>query len=448
MRWMLVMFVMLATLPTGCSVEHNVRRVKEIDPAREGIYYHLPQTVLRVKVPISKIAVTAGPLASEVPNLTPDLRAVVTGTHNGSITTSLVYKLEVPIIDSRSRPDREALFYIDPKTTGVTASDIVVELTEAGLIASGSSKQDDKTAEYGAKTIEFGATLAGKLIGFGALTTQPTTPLSNLDYATAAAKEISKIRNEIRTHASTNQGLLPVETLDRKIALLREMEESLMQQFRKRTITIWTAVFEIPVAGADVNGNSTPLVTIQPAGILINATRWLTNDKPLGFDATTNSTGAISMTLAYDGAAPKVVAAGSVIQFEQSTGFVYRIPAAIGVTVFDGQGVAEHNKVLVSQLGPMVALPAKPGGAISSYEAQYHAETGALKKAILSSAPPSTAVIQASTTAAGGILDAELKRRTAEAAERDQLTQLEREAKILEAQLKIRELEQKLAAPQ
>ena len=92
----------------------------------------------------------------------------------------------------------------------------------------------------------------------------------------------------------------------------------------------------------------------------------------------------------------------------------------------------------------MVSLPAKPGGNNSTYNVSLHVDSGALKKATLSSKPPQTTAIEALSTGTGTVLDSIEERRAERDAKKDELNQLEREAKILEYKTTIKELEEKL----
>ena len=47
----------------GCGISHHVQRVRSVAPASEpGIYYHLPETILRVAIPVKKTTTEPGTL--------------------------------------------------------------------------------------------------------------------------------------------------------------------------------------------------------------------------------------------------------------------------------------------------------------------------------------------------------------------------------------------------
>ena len=129
---------------------------------------------------------------------------------------------------------------------------------------------------------------------------------------------------------------------------------------------------------------------------------------------------------------------------KEHSGFVYRVPVNVSVVVTDDQDIKKRAFMPIAQLGTMVALPAKPGGNNSSFNVSFHIESGALKKAALNSKPPQTAPIEALTAGNGTELDSVAKRRAERYAKKDELKQLEREAKILEYNSTIKKLVEKL----
>jgi hypothetical protein len=440
--------VMAVLIPMGCSVSHHVRRVKQIDPSRDGVYYHLPETVLQIDVPIVKTSIKKGELASEVPNLDEKHRITITGKPRGEIKENVTYSFGEPVIATRCRPDRNEIFFIDVKGEGLVASEIVADLSEAGLIMTGDSKHEDKTMEYGAKIVEFAGSVGARVVGLRSAR-EERQPKSRAQEAAEAAKEIKSIRAERRALANSLIGSLPAETYDRKMKSLQEMEEDLMHLFREINITKWNAVFELPVDAKNHLDHDIDLVELSDTGPNIVLRKQLVNSMPDGFaEKHSNVRGGkcMKLRLEADGGLPKLATDNiNDDNTNRVTSFVYRVPAQVSVYVFNGREIAKRTLLPVAQLGPKVALPAEPGGSTSTYNASFHPETGALKKVTVSSAPPDPGVLDSATNAAGTVLDAIKERQTAEAEENDELNILERKYNLLDYQLKIRDLERELA---
>ncbi|KKK88297.1 hypothetical protein LCGC14_2744570, partial [marine sediment metagenome] len=185
-----IMIVMLVgvTALVGCSVSHHVRRVESVKPmSRPGIYYHLPETVVRVELPVKKTTTKLGELGKLLRDL-PDsvLRIRPDFLTKGEIVAFVgglpmekdgagqwelkpeKVKIDVSaaMIATRARSDQNAMFLVRLHGSGASARDVAAKLDAAGLITTGSSKFEDKTLEYVVKTVEVGATLVGKAGGF------------------------------------------------------------------------------------------------------------------------------------------------------------------------------------------------------------------------------------------------------------------------------------------
>jgi hypothetical protein len=140
-------------------------------------------------------------------------------------------------------------------------------------------------------------------------------------------------------------------------------------------------------------------------------------------------------------------------------GFFYRIPgkALVTLDVTDDKGTTEKGRdtLAIAQFGALVALPASTGGRKTQYSLNLFDSSGALKQITVgSSALIQNSLlddIQAAATNINDLRAAKAKEKAeaavAAATAADELTQLQRQAAILELKAKIKELEEKLKQP-
>jgi hypothetical protein len=148
-------------------------------------------------------------------------------------------------------------------------------------------------------------------------------------------------------------------------------------------------------------------------------------------------------------------------------GFYYRIPARAQVVLQTQRqeeredpksrtkgfvtliaGLAQYSPS-IAQFGTVVSLPATTGGRKTSYTADLYSATGALRTFKLASeAQIDKAIVTDVESAATTTLEANEARRTAERDRSDKLTQLKRQADILEAQVRIKAAQDTLKPPQ
>lgn len=126
-------------------------------------------------------------------------------------------------------------------------------------------------------------------------------------------------------------------------------------------------------------------------------------------------------------------------------GFFYRVPGAARITITEGKEVkAEKPRQLVPQFGVVAALPGGEdlnSSLSAKYQALFYSDSGALQQVNTDQTPVDASTVSDVGTAIGGLIDAREARKTAEETAADELTQLERRKKILEAEKAIRDLE-------
>jgi hypothetical protein len=449
-----ITFLVLCT-SLGCSVSHHVRKVNEVNIDRPGIYYYLPQTVVRVELPVKKTTTQPGELGLLLNKLNnqdldqegvdPEFRTVE-GIRKfvGGVKEITTFSVDPGVITSRTRPDHNALFVAELKGGASTKREITAELDEAGLITTGGSKYEDQKLEYAVKTLEVAAGVAGKVIGFaGDTTTREKVLNPHAKHVLAALDDLKKLQGRIVELAAATGGAVPSETFEKQLAELRRQEEALFARFRTKTVMIWPAVFEF-VPSDEASLQDIELLKINKAEGVTARTSALLGDVPSAFVGKGKENLIITCIPKVDGkvSGNNTTKLGS----DTETGFVYRVPVNVVIRLVDNH----HNPlasqiVQVAQLGPLAALPSKPGGSTSEYSVSFHPKTGGLKKATLSSTPPDVRQgLTAVGNATGTVLDALEAKKQADAAARDEITQLRRQADELELRLKIRDLETKL----
>jgi hypothetical protein len=153
---------------------------------------------------------------------------------------------------------------------------------------------------------------------------------------------------------------------------------------------------------------------------------------------------------------------GAAFSQDGERGFYYRVPAVALARVeaisqrgqgSETQAVERGRGVLsIAQLGTIASLPASSNGRRTKYTIDLNPDTGALKTFTLGSdALIQNSLLEDASGAATSIndlrtklADAKAKENAAAATKSDQLTQLQRTSAILELQVKIKELEEKL----
>ena len=112
------------TAVVGCSISHQVRRVKTVNPTSQpGIYYHLPETVLRVEAPVKKTTKDKGELGKLLENLKDSdfkmaeiefktIKSIEAFLGGIPKEKTVKFSIEEAKIVTRARPDQNAMFVV------------------------------------------------------------------------------------------------------------------------------------------------------------------------------------------------------------------------------------------------------------------------------------------------------------------------------------------------
>jgi hypothetical protein len=439
----------------GCSVRHRVYPVDASLPKNvRGVLYSLPETMITVEVPVTRTVVAKTALWEGARELL--------GLSESEI--GVFYKVGTPKVGTRSRPDPDARFIVEIAGGTFEERSLQLELTEAGLLTTADSKAEDKSVDFAVKTLEIAAGLAARVAFAG-----EAPVASKTRTAESVAEEIKTLRNARRKLASGDLliGTLPADTLERMFKELDILEESLLGELRVVRVSIWNARAEVRLTRADFCGTSTStdrtLFSIpagfkqSPEGLLpIGDSNHRVRDPgvkpsdnklveiPPEFEywpgpdtAWVPITVSLSLEVVSlpqgDGSAP--VSPGT------ASGFFYRSPVPVTVAVRKGTTTLSNDRPLVAQLGPILTLPSSPGGKASEYRFAVFPETGGLKKLFVTSTAQGTAPVEGVGRAAAQLVEAQ---RAAD----NELANLERQQKVLEAKKKIRDLQKELGAEQ
>jgi len=424
----------------GCGVKHNVYRVAGPSATTsDGVYYWLPQTVIEAHVEIVRIQVHPGPLADQLASLArdPDVGELV-----ASLPTPSEPKFKVGNVSlkSRARPDPNAVFVIKLKASPLHKRNLKLRLNEFGIISDGASSADDKTLEFALKTFEVASSVGAKWTGMQTASEVPNV-MSKSALAKAMLLRVKDIQaRRIMLLSSTQVGDVSTPTLERMLMELAAIEEECLGKFRTVEVMRWVAVKEIVLCPDDMRPVfRLPLLTIETSGVTAES---INNDVPEEFKASSSGTGAVAVecVFSYD-VSP---AHSCPVKMGQRLGFVYRVPASVRAQIRVKGTTAVEQRISVSQLGGMIALPTGTGALSSSYDVSFVEGTGALKSLTIDSSPPNTGSIESVGKGISSIAEGVEADRKVRALAEDDLARLERQRKILEEQVRIRGLERQL----
>lgn len=343
------------------------------------------------------------------------------------------FSLGTPVITTRAEPDRNNVFLVEIKGDFRQDRDLLVELTENGLLTSAESKATDKTVDYIVKTIGAVAktySAAGGGVGPQGLDTKKmasaSPQLRPRERAKHIAEDIRTLRErrlDMVSAVGMGHGHLEANTLDRMLTELAAIEEELMSNFRKRTVSSWTATYEYTpycTCGIDCTKPVTLFFIdaengLIPAEGVKNIPETFTkNEVPSGENAP------VKIRVVKNPEKQFADIVRKPCPRWRSTGkhgFFYRIPATGRVTVEKGEDTLAVKDTLIAQFGAVAALPPGVKSTSSNFLVSFHEETGALKKAQVSSKAIDPALIEELGDAAAQIASAQAARRAAKAAE-------------------------------
>jgi len=127
----------------------------------------------------------------------------------------------------------------------------------------------------------------------------------------------------------------------------------------------------------------------------------------------------------------------------------FNVPAQVRARLSTGARELGAAPLLIAQRGIVTALPSRLGGKSVTHDLKIFSSTGALSSYNLVSAPAlASGLVDSLSSSANTLLDARNKQAAADKLERDKLTQLERDLKILDATAKLKLLCETLGVPE
>jgi hypothetical protein len=146
---------------TGCAGKIVVTRVPDTPLAMDGVYYALPQTVVKVDQPIDRISQQAGKYVVYLPLFFP--RIAETG---GFVDASSVsFKVGKASVSTYGEPDPGQIFYLKITGNGPIDRTGLIEYTEQGTVSGASAQADNATSDIVLSVLGTAVGLAAKSVG-------------------------------------------------------------------------------------------------------------------------------------------------------------------------------------------------------------------------------------------------------------------------------------------
>ncbi len=384
-----IAITVILTILVSCSVfaQLNVVRIDNnaAPQTKEGIFYSLPRTVVKIEVKIDRIENYKGPYA--------DFALRFLGLKNVVQANSIEYKISDIIITTYPEPDPDQYYFVemgDKMSKGERMG--ILSLSNAGVIlgtmpegidTSGSffplSNSDDLLSEadkdafgelfkYSADVSVFEKvdTIIRK-INIDTLTVErqyykrTMVEKSPEQKAKEAADFISKIKdNRFNLLSGTQEVNYNRETLEYMDTQLKTMEREYLKLFTgvslHKSLTFSYKYIPIP---NQINTEIPIFKFLKSKGII-----------------DLDEQGGKVVTIKIQRVGNTNTVANYLKKAEKETkiqGFSYRIPELARVTVKLDESTQEETQCLVSQLGVVSFLPA------SKWRVQFHKETGGIK---------------------------------------------------------------------
>jgi hypothetical protein len=299
------------------------------------------------------------------------------------------------------------------------------------------------------------------------------TDVDDFERAKEAFDRIAHLHGQRESLISNANLALPADTLKAMLKEIDETIETLQSKFlgSSKDEDPWVPSFEVTLADSQAHFATSLLELSKDNGVCAVSPSFSHIVVPPKFQRPDDApcTHLIQVMLRLDKGrdgllSPQLADTVTSATFSQDgeRGFYYRIPAValarvetIGLrgSSSETQTIEKGRSVLsIAQLGTIASLPASSNGRKTKYAIDLNPDTGALKTFTLGSeALIQNSLLEDASAAATSINDlrtklaaAKEKEKEAAAAKSDQLTQLQRTSAILELQVKIKELEEKL----
>ena len=494
--------IFLVAMFSGACVAKNV--VVKVKPSertnikKEGVFYALPRTVIKVEVPVIKTKETPGKFEKFAKCFFPEDEEAKKIIHEKKTT----YDLDDPVIGSRSEPDPEEVYMVKIKGNYLEDKAITMEWTENGVMTKGSTETTNRTIDIATQTAKTVVSLVSKagvlgIAGAGidqdllkaitdcrdhviqeaiknlgpqkAVETRKELEMIFDDASNTYQKILSlqALRENLLNPVSSQTGAMPADTLQLMLKelddLIKHYKEMFLGTAKKES---WTARFAVtPLnktwAGTgkyfelfefSETGGMCP-ITVNPA----SEVRFMDSRIKEGFSncgGTTTTRELVQLNLTLEGGQIKdtIATAFDAKSEDGERGFYYRIPvmttgAIIRSSKEKGPTEIFRTQLAVAQLGLTASLPASTGGRKTKYEVELY-ETGALKNFKLGS----EALIQDTTVkgfgeAAETALDKRAEVKKAAAAANEPLAQVKSVSDLLAECKKIKDAQEALGQP-
>jgi hypothetical protein len=426
---------LLWPLFSGCPASHhNVHRIANGTDVKnlQGIVYALPRTSVVLDIPVVKTVRKAGIYAGFVGLLDPLDR------HDIIAADATEYTIGRTTIASTTEmtADPTSVFLVEVDAGAMHDRSTVMELTEAGVLTSANTKDENRTFDFLVQSFQAVAGVVKPFIPFAGAATK--TPPPSEAQAQPEVDRLRALRAARLNLLTSSNPAWPAETFKAMLAEYDRQEREILSLFLgSEESTIWTGRYTLlPLALpfrerllrlSPVNG-----VSDAAYGALVPPQ--FLNRSPAGDE--------VDMMIEIDtlkGQMATVVADAAPGSSQADHGFYYRVPAQGRFVVKKEKGgVADAlyaSPVFLSQFGATLSLPRDVGSVGSRIDFSLH-PSGALRKIDVSgSGTPGSSSMEKLGTAAADLAST-IQEHT------DELNILKREREILEESKKIRELKQ------
>lgn len=459
----------LALVLPGCTVGHSIKVMPStVAAGDQAAYYALPRTVVTATFPVTKTEIKEGTGKSAnqtscfsqlgqmatfkgVPSSLPLWDAI--GLDSAPAMPDPSFKITgPPIIGSAPEPDPDAIFRVDLGSSWAIKRELSLAYGPLGVLESGTSFVQDRRVDLAVGFVKSALKIFTYLFDSSRAASAPAKTevdcREETDPCQRAACEIYQARQalyELPERVTENKldadRAAWLETryradIDKRIPVfIRQLTEkaevvcAVRPSVQHASMPYQVLRFE---GGQGVLGGSDADCRIP------NGFQWLSTPK-------TWATFDLHLSPFAGQYEEKLKTAGvpNAHNPNEEQGFYYRVPALADVKVMKGTEVLAQADMIVAQLGFVAALPRQ-----RTYQTKYTVKldpaTGALTTLDASSDAVDPALITGTGDAIASVLEARKEAQEAEAAAKDELAQLERERKILEARVKIREYRETL----
>jgi hypothetical protein len=442
----------------GCTRSFPVYDVRSLTPKagaaalqKDYLFYALPRTVVAVDVPITKtVEDPVGPCTTETA-----LRQKLL-LDAPPVTKKTTYAAAKPMITTRAEPDPAAVYAVDLRFRPFALTSGTFELTDNGVLTTASVSQEDQSLDAVLSAAKLALTVSGATplaasVGGTTIASQPAVSVCEDTYRAIRdirARRLQLISESVRQESPTEAYLNVV------LGKLEESEQALTSAFtgtvQKTVATIncaWRpSAFDTGAAGRDLfyfSKEGGPFTTAGSTCIIPGSVRG-------GPHATQQL---VSAHIVRDDDGQQFADTVRGVQRPASStarGFYYRIPASAIVSVEFGAEPRAREIKSFAQFGTTTTLPTLGGAFVrKAAMAPTLNAAGGLQKLVLNGEPGGNAALTGASDLVTSVVkaeaDEEKEKVAARAAANDELSQLERQRKILEEKQKIAEAQKKLA---